>query len=150
MTASRSPIISFATDITPLPLIGPLAAAKRLQIAPHSLACYRSLGRGPAYYKFGRSVFYLTDDLDAWQWQVTRIRGHLPPSPLVHSDTLFMLTPRDTAKYLMVTKDGLASMRRSRNGPPHRHWGRRIVYEFSELQHWASEQRVENRASSRR
>ncbi|EQB15958.1 helix-turn-helix domain-containing protein [Sphingobium lactosutens] len=53
-------------DVKPLRLITPTLAAKYLTITRHSLACYRNLGGGPAYYKFGRWIRYSVDDLDEW------------------------------------------------------------------------------------
>ncbi len=32
------------------------AAARYLALSPHSLECYRSLGGGPPFYKFGKFV----------------------------------------------------------------------------------------------
>lgn len=41
-------------------------AAAYLGLSPKSLACMRSQGRGPAFTKLGKPVFYTRDDLDAW------------------------------------------------------------------------------------
>lgn len=53
-------------DLKPLRLVTPTVAAKYLTITRHSLACYRNLGGGPAYYKFGRWIRYSVEDLDGW------------------------------------------------------------------------------------
>lgn len=53
-------------NVKPLRLVTPALAAKYLTITPHSLACYRNLGGGPAYYKFGRWIRYSLEDLDDW------------------------------------------------------------------------------------
>lgn len=41
-------------------------AARYLALSPHSLECYRSLGGGPPFYKFGKFVRYAVPDLEAW------------------------------------------------------------------------------------
>jgi hypothetical protein len=47
-------------------LCSPDEAARRLHQAPQTLAQWRSEGRGPAYIKLGRKVFYTDGDLDAY------------------------------------------------------------------------------------
>ncbi len=42
------------------------AAARYLALSAHSLECYRSLGGGPPFYKFGKFVRYAVSDLEAW------------------------------------------------------------------------------------
>ena len=42
------------------------AAARYLALSPHSLECYRSLGGGPPFYKFGKFVRYAVADLESW------------------------------------------------------------------------------------
>jgi len=39
------------------------AAAKFLNMSTHTLEKWRLTDRGPAYYKIGRKVFYLPEDL---------------------------------------------------------------------------------------
>jgi hypothetical protein len=56
----------FADDAGPVRFVGTEAAARYLALDAHSLACYRSLDTGPAFYKFGRHVRYAVADLDAW------------------------------------------------------------------------------------
>lgn len=49
-----------------IPFVDTEAAARYLALSPHSLECYRSLGGGPPFYKFGEFVRYAVDDLEAW------------------------------------------------------------------------------------
>ena len=49
-----------------IPFVDTEAAARYLALSPHSLECYRSLGGGPPFYKFGRFVRYAVLDLEAW------------------------------------------------------------------------------------
>jgi hypothetical protein len=46
--AELGPLV-FMAELEPLPLADPTAAARFLGIGRHTLACYRSLGDGPAY-----------------------------------------------------------------------------------------------------
>lgn len=47
-----------------IPFIDTEAAARYLALSPHSLECYRSLGGGPPFYKFGKFVRYAVGDLE--------------------------------------------------------------------------------------
>jgi hypothetical protein len=49
-----------------IPFVDTEAAARYLALSPHSLECYRSLGGGPPFYKFGKFVRYAVPDLEAW------------------------------------------------------------------------------------
>ncbi len=49
-----------------IPFVDTEAAARYLALTPHSLECYRSLGGGPPFYKFGKFVRYAVPDLQAW------------------------------------------------------------------------------------
>lgn len=49
----------------PIPFVDTEVAARHLALTPHTLECYRSVGGGPAFYKFGRHVRYALRDLDA-------------------------------------------------------------------------------------
>ena len=49
-----------------IPFVDTDAAARFLAISPHSLECYRSLGGGPPFYKFGKFVRYAVTDLETW------------------------------------------------------------------------------------
>lgn len=65
-------------DVQPLRLVTPTLAAKYLTITRHSLACYRNLGGGPAYYKFGRWIRYSIEDLDEWVRRQREPGGSMP------------------------------------------------------------------------
>ncbi|MFZ2869102.1 helix-turn-helix domain-containing protein [Zavarzinia sp.] len=58
--------IVFSRDAGPIRFVDTEAAARYLSLEAHTLECYRSLGDGPAFYKFGRYVRYAVSDLDAW------------------------------------------------------------------------------------
>ncbi len=49
-----------------IPFVDTEAAARYLALSPHSLECYRSLGGGPPFYKFGKFVRYAVTDLEGW------------------------------------------------------------------------------------
>lgn len=49
-----------------IPFVDTEAAARYLALSPHSLECYRSLGGGPPFYKFGKFVLYAVADLEGW------------------------------------------------------------------------------------
>ena len=49
-----------------IPFVDTEAAARYLALSPHSLECYRSLGGGPPFYKFGKFVRYAVADLESW------------------------------------------------------------------------------------
>ena len=49
-----------------IPFVDTEAAARYLALSPHSLECYRSLGGGPVFYKFGKFVRYAVPELEAW------------------------------------------------------------------------------------
>lgn len=53
-------------DTGKVPFVDTEAAARYLALSPHSLECYRSLGGGPPFYKFGKYVRYSVADLEAW------------------------------------------------------------------------------------
>lgn len=57
----------------PIRFVDTDAAARYLTLTTHSLECYRSLGTGPTFYKFGRHVRYAVDDLDAWAGHCRRL-----------------------------------------------------------------------------
>lgn len=56
-------------DTGKIPFVDTEAAAHYLALSPHSLECYRSLGGGPPFYKFGKFVRYSVADLEAWTLQ---------------------------------------------------------------------------------
>lgn len=53
-------------DTGKIPFVDTEAAARFLALSPHSLECYRSLGGGPPFYKFGKFVRYSILDLEVW------------------------------------------------------------------------------------
>lgn len=53
-------------DTGKIPFVDTEAAARYLALSPHSLECYRSLGGGPPFYKFGKFVRYAVQDLETW------------------------------------------------------------------------------------
>jgi hypothetical protein len=53
-------------DTGKIPFVDTEAAARYLALSPHSLECYRSLGGGPPFYKFGKFVRYSVAELEAW------------------------------------------------------------------------------------
>ncbi|SJZ78661.1 DNA-binding protein [Consotaella salsifontis] len=59
----------FSRDPGPIRFVDTEAAALYLSLEAHTLECYRSLGDGPAFYKFGRYVRYALPDLEAWAEQ---------------------------------------------------------------------------------
>ena len=42
------------------------ATAKELGLSPRTLEKYRLTGEGPPYFKFGRRVLYLEEDVFKW------------------------------------------------------------------------------------
>ena len=64
-------------DTGKIPFVDTEVAARYLALTPHSLECYRSLGGGPPFYKFGKFVRYAVKDLTAWaaDRRHTRTRG---------------------------------------------------------------------------
>ena len=53
--------------------------AKRLQLAPITLAIWRCEGRGPRYRKIGSRVLY--DELDVTEWLDSRARQSTRENP---------------------------------------------------------------------
>lgn len=56
-------------DTGKVPFVDTEAAARYLALSPHSLECYRSLGGGPPFNKFGKFVRYAVADIEAWAQQ---------------------------------------------------------------------------------
>jgi hypothetical protein len=69
----------FVKEAGPIRFVDTEAAARYLALEAHTLECYRSLGDGPAYHKFGKYVRYAVVDLDAW---VARCRRETTASPV--------------------------------------------------------------------
>lgn len=131
--------MTFLAELAPLPLVNPTEAARFLDVERHSLACYRSLGEGPPYYKFGRWVRYAWADLRSW-------RDSAATSPL---QPLGEPTPNDmrlvdaatAACYLTVTRACLRNYRLEGLGPRFCRLRRRLHYPIGELSGWAERQR---------
>lgn len=56
----------FVDEVGKIPFVGTEAAARYLALTSHTLECYRAVGGGPAFYKFGKFVRYAVADLEAW------------------------------------------------------------------------------------
>jgi hypothetical protein len=63
----------FVEDAGPIRFVDTEAAARYLALEAHTLECYRSLGGGPVFHKFGKWVRYAIDDLDAWAASCKRV-----------------------------------------------------------------------------
>lgn len=61
-------------------LITQEAAAEKLRVRPKTLTRWRWAGKGPAYRKVGRKVFYVADDLEEYLAQ-SRRRSTSDPGP---------------------------------------------------------------------
>jgi hypothetical protein len=73
----------FVNDAGPVRFVDTEAAARYLALEAHTLECYRSLGDGPAYHKFGKYVRYAVDDLDAWAAGCRRVTTASPVAPRI-------------------------------------------------------------------
>lgn len=73
----------FVADAGSIRFVDTEAAARYLALSAHTLECYRSLGGGPAYHKFGKWVRYAVDDLDAWATSCRRSTAASPEAPRV-------------------------------------------------------------------
>lgn len=71
-----------AHELPASPALAEREAAQYIGYRPSALRAWRILGRGPAYIRAGRSIRYLTSDLDAW---MDAHRVHTRESP-VHDD----------------------------------------------------------------
>lgn len=56
-------------------------AASYVGQKPATLRQWRTLGKGPAYHKKGRRVFYKKSDLDAWMAQGRTFTSETPDAP---------------------------------------------------------------------
>lgn len=131
--------LSFLADLQPLPLVDPTQAAEFLGVRRHTLACYRSLGEGPPYYKFGRWIRYARSDLRGWKAGIAPL-----PVALAGCDesSMQLVSPAVAARCLTVTRSCLANYRLEGLGPRYCRLGRRIHYPVEELHRWAEQQRV--------
>ena len=75
----------FVDDAGPIRFVDTEAAARYLALSAHTLECYRSLGGGPAYHKFGKWVRYSVEDLDTWAASCRRSTAASPDAPSVLS-----------------------------------------------------------------
>ncbi|MCY4003420.1 MAG: helix-turn-helix domain-containing protein [Rhodospirillales bacterium] len=66
----------------------PRAAAAFLGLSVRTLARYRSGGKGPVYYKFGRTVRYMSDDLRQWATTRPSDRGSGDAGPPPNEESL--------------------------------------------------------------
>lgn len=73
----------FVADAGPIRFVDTEAAARYLALEAHTLECYRSLGGGPAYHKFGKWVRYAVGVLDAWAASCRRSTAASPEAPRV-------------------------------------------------------------------
>lgn len=140
--------LMFITDLDPLPLIGPTEAAQLLNLARHTLACYRHLGDGPAYYKFGRWIRYAPEDLRRWHDGAAALRGLAQNGS--ESEVLRLVTPAIAAQFLTVTLPCLRNYRLEGVGPRYLRYSNRIYYPVHELLAWAEGRRYPAGASIRR
>ncbi len=137
----RAPRITFVHTLDPLPLINPTAAAQILNVRRHTLACYRHLNEGPAYYKFGRWIRYALTDLHARPGLSFAPDALSFPAVEDRACTIHLVDTPTAAQFLTVTRHCLANYREIGGGPrPHR-LGRRIYYPVHELLRWARRQR---------
>ena len=133
--------LTFLSQLAPLPLVDPTTAAQFLKVRRHTLACYRSLGDGPAYYKFGRWIRYALADLNAWA-DLSPSRNPIPSLVLQYPAHPAGLVDTPTAAhFLTVTRHCLSSYRETGDGPQPCRFGRRIYYPVHELLSWAQSQR---------
>jgi hypothetical protein len=68
----------FVEDAGRIRFVDTEAAARYLALTAHTLECYRSVGGGPIYHKFGKWVRYAVDDLDAWAATCRRVTTAVP------------------------------------------------------------------------
>lgn len=140
--ATRPVALQFIDDAPPLPLLDPTIAADRVGIRRHTLACYRNRGSGPRWFKFGKWVRYIPEDLDAWL-------GGDAPRPAIdalstkwHPDEARdLLVPMTVAsRILTVTRHCMTNYRYESSGPVCRKAGRRLYYALADLLEWAAAQ----------
>ncbi len=138
--------IRFLGTLDPLPLVDPTEAARFLNVRRHTLACYRSLGDGPTYYKFGRWIRYAWTDLLRHSGRT----GEDNVAPMIRQpedasprDELLLVDSLAAARFLTLTRFCLNNYRQVGGGPPFCRLGRRIHYPVDGLRRWAAGQRVQ-------
>lgn len=131
--------LTLLADLAPLPLVDPTKAARFLSVERHSLACYRSLGEGPPYYKFGRWIRYAWADLRSWRKSMTGSPREALGEPVPEGTLL--VDAATAARYLTVTRPCLRNYRIEGLGPRFCRLGRRLHYPVGELRAWAERQR---------
>jgi len=134
--------IVFGTTVEPLPLIDPTAAAALVGLKRHTLACYRNLGDGPPYYKFGRAIRYTAADLLAWAGRPSQFLARKPQNQVL-SQKIVLIDTSDAARFLSVTMFFLKYHRTRGSGPRYRRYANHIYYGVDDLHDWAETQRVE-------
>lgn len=78
--------LSVTPEVIPNPLrkaiglVTPAELAAALNVQEETLAVWRSTGKGPAYIKLGKHVFYRMNDLDWWVDTRMPEKGTLPSS----------------------------------------------------------------------
>lgn len=132
--------IAFAPEMEPLPLVDPTAAAEFLTIKRHTLACYRNLGEGPPFYKFGRWIRYARADLRQWRG-IDASAESAWALPTLESVERLLVDTGGAARFLTLTSCCLANFRLEGKGPRFCRFGRRIYYPIDELDRWARQQR---------
>jgi hypothetical protein len=135
--------IVFGLTVDPLPLIDPTLAAAHLGLKRHTLACYRNLGEGPTYYKFGRAIRYARADLLAWASRPPKVTPVQPEEPFPLSPAVVLIETIAAARFLTVTAFFLKYHRTAGRGPRYRRYGNYIYYAVNDLRDWAEAQRVE-------
>jgi hypothetical protein len=142
---SQQTRILFVDAVDPLPLLDPTVAARFLKVRRHTLACYRHLGEGPAYYKLGRWIRYTTPDLERWAALPSSLVTRSPLTMELGSETIYLVDSPTAARFLTVTRHCLYNYREIGRGPPARHMGRRVYYSLGELLKWVAAQRSPGR-----
>ncbi len=127
--------LTFVTELTPLPLVDPTTAARFLDIARHTLACYRHLDNGPPYYKFGQRIRYARQDLLHWR------NGSKAPTSFPREESeaegMLLVSPIIAARFLTVTPVCLHNYRVGGVAPKYLRYSNRIHYPVHELRAWA-------------
>lgn len=136
----RHGALVFVDTVKPLPLVDPTTAARYLKVKRHTLACYRNLGQGPRYYKFGRWIRYSWPDLRSWV-SPSEPTWIAPAEPEHNDGGRHLVDTPTAARFLTVTRFCLYNYRAEGSGPPFHRYGRRLYYALEELKDWAEQQR---------